>query len=63
MNSRDTLSQPSLWIDEDIAAALRRTMESQRLSGAESFIREEAIQFMQLQRMAEQVSQLEMVVV
>ena len=62
MNSRDTLSQPSLWIDEDIAAALRRTMESQRLSGAESFIREEAIQFMQQQRMAEQGSQLEMAV-
>ena len=62
MNSRDTLRQPSLWIDEDIAAALRRTLESQRLGGAESFIREEAIQFMQRQRMAEQGSQLEMAV-
>ena len=37
-------------------------MESQRLSGAESFIREEAIQFMQQQKMAEQGSQLEMAV-
>ena len=53
MDTRDALSQPSLWIDEDIAAALRRAMESQRLGGAESLIRGEAIQFMQQQRAAE----------
>ena len=47
MNTRDVLSQPSLWIDEDIAAALRSAMESQRLGGAESLIRGEAIRFMQ----------------
>ena len=37
-------------------------MESQRLSGAESLIRGEAIRFMQQQRAAEQGPQLEMVV-
>ena len=62
MNSRDTLSQPSLWIDEDIAAALRRAMESQRLGGAERLIRGEEIRFMQQKRSAEQGPQLEMVV-
>ena len=62
MATRDVLSQPSLWIDEDITAALRRAMESQRLGGAESLIRGEAIRFMQQQRAAEQGPQLEMVV-
>ena len=62
MDTRDVLSQPSLWIDEDIAAALRRAMESQRLGGAESLIRGEAIRFMQQQRTAEQGPQLDMVV-
>ena len=62
MDTRDWLSQPSLWIDEDIAAALRRAMESQRLGGAESLIRGEAIRFMQQQRSAEQGPQLDMVV-
>ena len=62
MDTRDVLSQPSLWIDEDIAAALRRAMESQRLGGAESLIRGEAIRFMQQKRTAEQGPQLEMVV-
>ena len=62
MDTRDVLSQPSLWIDGDIAAALRRAMESQRLGGAESLIRGEAIRFMQQQRSAEQGPQLDMVV-
>ena len=62
MDTRDVLSQPSLWIDEDIAAALRRAMESQRLGGAESLIRGEAIRFMQQQRSAEQGPQWDMVV-
>ena len=62
MNTRDVLSQPSLWIDEDIAAALRRAMESQRLGGAESLIRGEAIRFMQQQRSVEQGPQWDMVV-
>ena len=63
MDTRNVLSQPSLWVDEDIAAALRRAMESQRLGGAENLIRGEAIRFMQQQRVTEQGSQLEMAVV
>ena len=43
-------------------SALRHAMESQRLSGAESLIRGEAIRFMEQQRTAEQGPQLEMVV-
>ena len=62
MNTRDVLSQPSLWLDEDITAALRLAMESQRLSGAESLIRGEAIRFMQQQRLNEQASKWDMVV-
>ena len=54
MATRDALSQPSLWIDEDITAALRRAYESQRLSGAESLIRGEAVRFMQQKKAAEQ---------
>ena len=61
MDTRNGLSQPSLWVDEDIAAALRRAMESQRLGGAENLIRGEAIRFMQQQRVTEQSPQLEMV--
>ena len=62
MNSRDVLSQPSLWFDEDITAALRRALESQRLGGAENLIRGEAIRFMQQQRTEEQGSKWDMVV-
>ena len=62
MATRDVLSQPSLWIDEDITAALRRAYESQRLSGAESLIRGEALRFLKQKRTAEQRSHLEMVV-
>ena len=62
MNTRDVLSQPSLWFDEDITAALRRAFESQRLGGAESLIRGEAIRFMQQQRSVEQGPQWDMVV-
>ena len=62
MDTRDVLTQPSLWIDEDITAALRRAMESQRLGGAESLIRGEAIRFMQQQKSAEQGPQWDMVV-
>ena len=62
MNTRDVLSQPSLWLDEDITAALRRVMESQRLGGAENLIRGEAIRFMQQQRLDEQGSKWDMVV-
>ena len=62
METRDVLTQPSLWIDEDIMAVLRRAMESQRLSGAESLIRGEAIRFMQQQKSAEQGPQWDMVV-
>ena len=43
-------------------AALRRTLENQRLGGAESLIRGEAIRFMQQQRSDEQKSKWEMVV-
>ena len=62
MDMRDVLSQPSLWLDEDITAALRRAMESQRLGGAESLIRGEAIRFMQQQRSDEQRPKWDMVV-
>ena len=63
MDTRDVLTQPSLWLDEDITAALRRAMESQRLGGAESLIRGEVIRFMQKQRSAEQRSKWDMIVV
>ena len=63
MEARDVLTQPSLWLDEDITAALRRAMESQRLGGAESLIRGEAIRFMQQQRSNEQRSKWDMVVI
>ena len=62
MATRDVLSQPSLWIDEDITAALRRAFESQRLGGAESLIRGEAIRFMQQKRATKQGPQWDMVV-
>ena len=62
MDTRDVLSQPSLWFDEDITAALRRALESQRLGGAENLIRGEAIRFMQQQRTDEQGSKWDMVV-
>ena len=62
METRDVLTQPSLWLDEDITAALRRAMESQRLGGAESLIRGEAIRFMQQQRSDEQRSKWDMMV-
>ena len=54
MEARDVLSQPSIWLDEDITAALRRAMDLQSLSSAESLIRGEAIRFMQQQRSDEQ---------
>ena len=60
---REILSQPSLWLDEDITAALRRAMDSQRLGSAERLIRGEAIRFMEQQRAEEQRSQWAMVVV
>ena len=62
MDTRDVLSQSSLWLDEDIMAALRRTVENQRMGGAESLIRGEAIRFMQQQRSDEQRSKWDMVV-
>ena len=61
MYARDVLTQPSLWLDEDITAALRRAMDLQRLGGAESLIRGEAIRFMQQQRSDEQRSKWAMV--
>ena len=63
MDTRDVMTQPSLWLDEDITAALRRAMESQRLGGAERLIRGEVIRFMQQQRSYEQRSKWGMVVV
>ena len=62
METRDVLSQPSLWLDEDITAALHRAMDLQSLGSAESLIRGEAIRFMQQQRSDEQRSRWAMVV-
>ena len=61
MDTRDVLTQPSFWLDEDITAALRRAMESQRLGGAENLIRGEAVRFMQQQRLDEQRAKWAMV--
>ena len=43
---RDALRQPSLWIDADVAAALREAMNLESARQAESFICGEAIQLM-----------------
>ena len=61
MYSRDVLTQPPLWLDEDITAALRRAMDMRRLGGAERLILGEAIRFMQQQRSDEQRSKWAMV--
>ena len=63
MDTRDVLTQPSLWLDEDITAALRRAMDMRRLGSAERLIHGEAIRFMQQQRSDEQRSKWAMVLV
>ena len=56
------LTQSSLWIDEEVAAALRRAMDMKRMGSAERLIRGKAIRFMQ-QRSTSKRSNLEMVLV
>ena len=57
------MTQPSLWLNEDIAAALRRAMDYQSLGSAERLIRGEVIRFMEQQRSDEQRSKWAMVLV
>ena len=57
------LTQPSLWLDEDVAAALRRAMDMKRIGQAERLIRGEAIRFMSQQQSASKEASLEMVLV
>ena len=47
MDTRDVLTQPSLWLDEDITVALRRAMDIRRMGSAKRLIHGEAIRFMQ----------------
>ena len=63
MYMRDVLTQPSLWLNEDITAALRKAMDYQSLGSAERLIRGEAIRFMEQQRSDEQRSKWAMVLV
>ena len=63
MYMRDVLTQPSLWLNEDITAALRRAIDHQSLGSAEHLIRGEVIRFMEQQRSDEQRSKWAMVLV
>ena len=40
------LTQPSLWLDEEVVVALRRAMDMRHMGQAERLIRDEAIRFM-----------------
>ena len=55
------LTQPSLWIDEEVAAALRRAMDMKHMGQAERLIRDEAIRFMSQQQSASSKTNLEIV--
>ena len=55
------LTQPSLWLDEEVAAALRRAMDMKHVGQAERLIRDEAIHFMGQRQSASRETNLEMV--
>ena len=59
--SSEMLSQPSLWLDEDVAVALRRAMDMERVGQAEKLIRGEAIRFMRQQQSASSEASLQFV--
>ena len=55
------LTQPSLWLDEEVAAALRRAMDMKHMGQAERLIRDEAIRFMGQRQSASRETNLKMV--
>ena len=55
------LTQPSLWLDEEVAAALRRAMDMKHMGQAERLIRDEAIRFMGQRQSASRETNLKIV--
>ena len=55
------LTQPSLWLDEEVAAALRRAMDMKHMGQAERLIRDEVIRSMGQRQSASRETNLEMV--